>query len=141
MKREVNKTVSGEFSRGCFSDYIRERVSFMLYLLPTVCLLFIWWLCDLPWQPAVYLLLVLAVLSSVLIFSDYSKYVKKRRLLELYASQAEAGIFSRKRKAAAWKGRGRSWPGAGSKNMNRKRKTAGRKGREAANTIRSGPIR
>ena len=94
MKREVNKTVSGEFSRGCFSDYIRERVSFMLYLLPTVCLLFIWWLCDLPWQPAVYLLLVLAVLSSVLIFSDYSKYVKKRRLLELYASQAEAGIFS-----------------------------------------------
>ena len=48
MKREVNKTVSGEFSRGCFSDYIRERVSFMLYLLPTVCLLFIWWLCDLP---------------------------------------------------------------------------------------------
>lgn len=67
MKREVNKTVSGEFSRGCFSDYIRERVSFMLYLLPTVCLLFIWWLCDLPWQPAVYLLLVLAVLSSVLI--------------------------------------------------------------------------
>ena len=48
MKREVKKTVSGEFSRGCFSDYIRERVSFMLYLLPTVCLLFIWWLCDLP---------------------------------------------------------------------------------------------
>ena len=141
MKREVNKTVSGEFSRGCFSDYIRERVSFMLYLLPTVCLLFIWWLCDLPWQPAVYLLLVLAVLSSVLIFSDYRKYVKKRRLLELYASQAEAGIFSPEEEAAAWKGRGRSWPGAGSKNMNRKRKTAGRKGREAANTIRSGPIR
>lgn len=66
----------------------------MLYLLPTVCLLFIWWLCDLPWQPAAYLLLVLAVLSSVLIFSDYRKYAKKRRLLELYASQAEAGIFS-----------------------------------------------
>lgn len=141
MKREVNKTVSGEFSRGCFSDYIREQVSFMLYLLPTVCLLFIWWLCDLPWQPAVYLLLVLAVLSSVLIYSDYSKYVKKRRLLELYASQAEAGIFFPEEESRGLEGAWAQLARAGSKNMNRKRKTAGRKGREAANTIRSGPIR
>ena len=113
MKREVNKTVSGEFSRGCFSDYIREQVSFMLYLLPTVCLLFIWWLCDLPWQPAVYLLLVLAVLSSVLIYSDYSKYVKKRRMMELYASQAEAGIFFPEEESrgleGAWAQLARGW--------------------------------
>lgn len=105
MKREVNKTVSGEFSRGCFSDYIRERVSFMLYLLPTVCLLFIWWLCDLPWQPAIYLLLVLAVLSSVLIFSDYRKYVKKTQAAGTICFAGRGGNF--------FPGRGKPRPGRG----------------------------
>lgn len=94
MKREGKGNSPERLSRGYFSGYIRERISFGLYLLPIVCLLFIWWLCDLPWRPAAYLLLVLTVLSVVLIFFDYRKYVKKHGLLKLYAAQAEAGIFA-----------------------------------------------
>lgn len=90
LKEDAGK----ENAHGFFSDYIRERVNCALYLLPAVCLLFIWWLCDLPWQPAVYLLLVMAALSFVLIFSDYRKYKEKRRLLELYAAQAEEGVLT-----------------------------------------------
>ena len=94
MRREREKAAQGKLPRGYFSDYVSERINVVLYLLPTVCLLFIWWLCDLPWQPAVYLLLILAVLAFLLIFSDYRKYAKKRRLLEMYAIQMEAGIFA-----------------------------------------------
>ena len=32
-------------------DYLREQKGYLLYLLIYVFLLFVWWLCDLPWQP------------------------------------------------------------------------------------------
>ena len=32
-------------------DYLREQKGYLLYLLIYVFLLFVWWLCDLLWQP------------------------------------------------------------------------------------------
>lgn len=75
-------------------DYLREQKGYLLYLLIYVFLLFVWWLCDLPWQPMAYLFLLLTVFASIQLLYGLQGYIRRRELLEMYTRQAAEGVFA-----------------------------------------------
>lgn len=75
-------------------DYLREQKGYLLYLLIYVFLLFVWWLCDLPWQPMAYLFLLLTVFASIQLLYGLRGYIRRRKLLEMYTRQAAEGVFA-----------------------------------------------
>lgn len=75
-------------------DYLREQKGYLLYLLIYVFLLFVWWLCDLPWQPMAYLFLLLTVFASIQLLYGLRGYIRRRELLAMYTRQAAEGVFA-----------------------------------------------
>ena len=75
-------------------DYLREQKGYLLYLLIYIFLLFVWWLCDLPWQPMAYLFLLLTVFASIQLLYGLRGYIRRRKLLEMYTRQAAEGVFA-----------------------------------------------
>ena len=122
-------------------DYLREQKGYLLYLLIYIFLLFVWWLCDLPWQPMAYLFLLLTVFASIQLLYGLRGYIRRRKLLEMYTRQAERVSLRRKRKKRALRETGMDWLRLGMRNMSgRKIKTRKKKNR-VENIILFGPIR
>lgn len=122
-------------------DYLREQKGYLLYLLIYVFLLFVWWLCDLPWQPMAYLFLLLTVFASIQLLYGLRGYIRRRELLEMYTRQAAEGVFAAEEEKRALRETGMDWLRPGMRNMSgRKSKTRKKKNR-AVNIIPFGPIR
>lgn len=96
-------------------EYLRECKGLLFYLFVYLFLLFVWWLYGLPWQPVVYLFLLLTVFAVLQLMYGFWKYRNRRKLLELYRKQAAEGVFAAEEEPEGlegdWYALARAWYG------------------------------